>query len=74
MSAIPELVKNGVTGYIVEPGNREQLLSALRNLVSDPVTAYEMGQAGRRYIKEISDSMTNCLKMADIFIEAAEKR
>jgi glycosyltransferase involved in cell wall biosynthesis len=43
----PELVQDGRTGLLVEPGDIEGLVSALRSLRDDPARARRMGSDGR---------------------------
>jgi glycosyltransferase involved in cell wall biosynthesis len=44
--AMPEIIEDGVTGLLVEPGEREPLAAALVELLRDPQKAAEMGRAG----------------------------
>lgn len=45
-----EVVKNGVTGYLVHPKDVEGLSSALCRLLSDAALRNRMGQTGRRLV------------------------
>ncbi len=45
---IPEVVKDGINGYIVPPKNPEALAGAIIKLLSNPEKAREMGLAGRQ--------------------------
>jgi len=52
-----EMVTNGVTGLVVEPGSGAELTSAVAGLLADPVTRSELGeraaaQAGQRFTHE----------------------
>lgn len=44
--AIPELVEEGVTGFLVEAGDVDGLLDRMRRLAADPELAGRMGDAG----------------------------
>src|SRR5262249_2163820 len=44
---IPDKVTDGVTGLLVEPGDRAGLASAIRAVVADPARRSAMGAAGR---------------------------
>ena len=44
---IPEIVKNGENGYLLEPGDVNGLADAVISLLTDPDKAREFGQAGR---------------------------
>jgi len=48
LSAIPELVDDGVTGLLVPPGDTEALAGALAELIDQPQLSAELGRNGRR--------------------------
>ena len=50
LSAIPELVDDGVTGLLVAPGDTEALAGALAELIDRPQLAAELGRNGRRAV------------------------
>lgn len=50
--ALPELVRDGVNGYLVPPGNSRAMGRALVSLVSDPAKRARMGAASRRLALE----------------------
>src|SRR5205085_12513615 len=52
VGGIPELVEDGVTGYLAEPGDVEGLRAALRRLLDDPTLRRRMGAAARRRMAE----------------------
>ena len=43
----PEVVKDGITGILVEPGNVDFLAKAVLKLANDQVLRKKMGQEGR---------------------------
>jgi glycosyltransferase involved in cell wall biosynthesis len=47
----PELVEDGVTGFLTAPRDAEAVVSALRTLRADPARAHEMGREGRRRLQ-----------------------
>ncbi|HYE34982.1 glycosyltransferase [Methylocaldum sp.] len=47
---IPEVVKDGVNGRLIEPGDSTALASAIKDLLDDPTRRREQGQAGRRLV------------------------
>lgn len=51
VGGIPAVVTNEVEGFLITAGNREQLTSALKQLVSNPELREKMGQAGRTRCK-----------------------
>lgn len=58
LSGIPELVEDGVSGCLVEPGNDMDLAAAMRKLIDDPAYAHQLGQNGRVKVKRDFDLST----------------
>jgi glycosyltransferase involved in cell wall biosynthesis len=52
IGGIPELVDEGVTGLLFEPGNAQELSRCLRELWNDPARASDMGRAARARLEE----------------------
>jgi glycosyltransferase involved in cell wall biosynthesis len=50
--AIPELVEDGVTGYLFEPGNSSDLIAKVRLLTADAHRCAEMRRRSRRRFEE----------------------
>ena len=48
----PEMVIDGVTGLLVEPGDTPALAAAIVEALSDPVLRREMGERGRQRVEE----------------------
>lgn len=44
---IPNLVQDGVNGYLFEPGNADDFTNKVRMLISDSKLRKQMGEAGR---------------------------
>jgi glycosyltransferase involved in cell wall biosynthesis len=47
IGGIPEIVQDGYTGLLVEPGDEHALASAIIHLLTDTAVAKRMGEAGR---------------------------
>lgn len=45
--AIPELVEDGITGYLCRMGDLHTLLARCRELIEQPLMRWQMGEAGR---------------------------
>lgn len=49
---LPEVIKDGETGLLVEPGDVEQLAAALMRVLRDPALAAALGEAGERNLRD----------------------
>jgi len=55
VGGVPELVADGVTGFLVPPRDPDALAEALQKLIADPELRRRMGQAGReKALKEFT--------------------
>lgn len=71
LSGIPELVIDGETGILIEPGDSGALAEALALLARDPQRRERLGQAGRQRVTEAFDVRTSARALAALFREAA---
>ncbi len=51
VSAVPELIEDGINGLLVEPGDRAGLAAALERLIRDPATRARFGAAGEARVR-----------------------
>lgn len=47
VGGIPEIIEDGVNGYLVEPGNTDALANRVDALIADPSLRVRFGEAGR---------------------------
>lgn len=66
VGGIPELMRDGVTGYLVEKGNSDSIIDKIEKLLSDERLRIQMGQAGRRFVEENFDWKIIAKKFFDI--------
>lgn len=52
VGGIPDLVEDGLNGFLVPPGNADALAAAIRRLLTDEALARKMGIAGREMVDE----------------------
>ena len=52
VGGVPEVVRDGVTGILAEPGRPEGLARGLAELLGDEARAVELGRAGRELARE----------------------
>ncbi|WP_338670200.1 glycosyltransferase [Pseudodesulfovibrio methanolicus] len=65
----PNIIKDGVNGFVVPSEDYVALAESMKKLLSDPLMQKHMGEAGRKFIKtNFSDEMyvVNFAKMIDI--------
>jgi len=51
VNAIPEVVADGETGFLIEPGDRDALLARILRLLGDPALRERLGEAASRHIE-----------------------
>ena len=51
VGGIPELMKDGKTGFLIEKNNPEELFEKLSLLLNNPENAQEMGKKGKEFVK-----------------------
>lgn len=51
LSGIPELVEDGVSGFLTPPGDAEAIAAALRRLLGDPSLGRTLGERGREKVE-----------------------
>ncbi len=67
VGGVPEVVRDGVTGILVEPYNSEQLAAAIIELIENPEKRKEMGKAGRKYVLSHYRWEDNAALMDDLY-------
>jgi len=69
LSGIPELVRHGETGLLVEPGDDTGLADALLRLAREPATAARLGRAARESMARDFDLNRNVASLRDRIFE-----
>jgi glycosyltransferase involved in cell wall biosynthesis len=69
LGGVPEIVIDGKTGFMVEPGNANQLEEAIQKLWSDPISYMKMRQNARQLMTENFDKK----RQFDRFLEYFRK-
>ncbi len=64
-----EAVVDGVTGYIVPPGDSDALVSRIRDLIKDPEKRERMGRAGRDRVEQEFTMEKNVKKVERLYRE-----
>lgn len=72
LAGTPEVVHDGVTGLLVEPGDVDQLAAAIVRLGTDPGLCRQMGVAGQRLMHEAFDKQRQFDAFLDHFTTVIE--
>jgi colanic acid/amylovoran biosynthesis glycosyltransferase len=67
ITGVPELIRQGVDGWLVAPGDVEQATEALANLIDQPELRKRLGKSGRLRVKEKYDLERNVMNLEKIF-------
>jgi colanic acid/amylovoran biosynthesis glycosyltransferase len=70
LSGIPELVEEGVTGYLTDIGDSQAIADALAKLGENPALREQMGIAGRKKIEAEFELYENARQLANIIQSA----
>jgi colanic acid/amylovoran biosynthesis glycosyltransferase len=69
VGGIPEAVRDGETGLLVEPGNTDALAAALGRLLSDPTLHQRLATAARRHAVEHFDIRRQTALLEQIYAD-----
>ena len=67
IGGLPELVEDGVTGLLFEPGNSEELAEKMQVLWQNPGLCREMGDAGRQRAVERFNQRDYWIRLQEIY-------
>ena len=70
--AVPEMIEDGVSGLLIDPGDGAALLAAVQSLLKDPTRAEAMGAAGREVVLDRFDMMRNAEDLVGILGETID--
>ena len=70
VGGIPEMIKDGVNGFLVPPGNIDALADRLRWFLEHPVEARQMGQRAREFARKFFSSEAYIQNYARLFVLA----
>ncbi len=73
VGGLADIIVHGQTGFVVEPGNREQLKAALTQLIDDASLRRTMGQAARARAEQLFDAKKNARRTLEVLLDACSK-
>ena len=71
LNAVPEIVEDGVTGLLVEPGDRAGLERALETLVASAELRERLGRAARRKVEQDASPEAHRRRLLDLIAHVA---
>jgi glycosyltransferase involved in cell wall biosynthesis len=74
VGGVPELVSDGVTGYVVPVGDQLRFEARLLDLLGSPGVAAEFGRAGRLAAERRSSPAAMARSLSDLFVNLAKQR
>jgi len=74
LAGIPEAVRDGETGFVVEPGNAAALADRLIALLARPELRRRMGEAGRALIARHFSPGVRCDRIEEVYRRALEQK
>ena len=72
IGAVPDLIRDGIDGRIVEPGDVDGLANALGGLLVDPALRAKMAVAIRRRAEQSHDLRQLSARLADLYTDVLD--
>jgi glycosyltransferase involved in cell wall biosynthesis len=72
IGAGPEIIEDGTTGLMVNPGDETALAAAITDLLNDPKKALKMGNAGRIRLEKFFTISDNIKQIENIYSEVGK--
>jgi glycosyltransferase involved in cell wall biosynthesis len=73
VGGLPELVTDGETGALVEPGDPRALAAALERALLDPASAADMGRRARRSLRDLYSMERAIERYGELMLETARR-
>lgn len=74
VGGIPDIVRQGQTGFTIPPRDAIALAEAMQTLLSQPELRRQMGQAGRKLVEQEFNAAVNVPKMLAVMKQAVDQR
>lgn len=74
VGALGEIVRDGIEGLVVPPGDEAALAQAIKRLIGDPLLRAQLGEQARRRALTEFDSDKNLAKILDLVVRAGGAR
>jgi glycosyltransferase involved in cell wall biosynthesis len=70
ISGVPELVRNGDTGWLVPPEDAQALADALSQIHKDPAEAKQRACSGRKWVLDEFELSSNAKRLSLLFAQS----
>lgn len=74
VGGVPEIVQDGITGFLVEPGKPMELAAKIKTILADPEKGREMGEAGYRRVAEKYTIQSQAVTFVELFNKVSATR
>jgi glycosyltransferase involved in cell wall biosynthesis len=74
VGGIPDLIEQGLNGYLVSPGSEKELAAAVLKILDDKNLALQMGQAGRRKMTDPFSAESMVQSIENVYRELLKKK
>jgi len=74
VGGIPDLVKDGINGFLTTPGDTKGLAEALKKLLNDKKLAISMGKEGRKRVTDKFSAETMVRSINNVYTECLVKK
>jgi glycosyltransferase involved in cell wall biosynthesis len=74
VGGIPDVVREGVDGLLVDPGRPEELADSLASLIASPDLRSRMGESGRRRAEDRYDVARLSERLGELYARAMRER
>ncbi len=73
IGGIPELIKDGETGFLFKPGDSADLRDKIESLLNNPEKAVQMGKNARDFVERVYNAETHLEHLMEIYKNAISK-
>ena len=74
VGGIPDLIEEGLNGYLVSPGNEKELASAVVKILNDRDLALKMGQTGRKKMTDRFSAESMVRSIEEVYSELLKRK
>jgi glycosyltransferase involved in cell wall biosynthesis len=74
VGGLPELVSDGVTGYVIPVGDQPRFVARLLDLLGSPGLAAELGREGRLAAERRSSATAMARSLSEVFVDLAKQQ